>query len=226
MAEQSKGWILPEIVIEDVLRSGFADIRARIIANSIDEYLARAFYSPTPATDARMAEIRAQVKAWLPTIKSERPGFFIAGYPNDQQFLPCIAITLLAESEGAYVGDQAADVEFPDESFGTETVQPWTSPIGVSCFDENGDALRFLYHLAKFILAGQRRTLTKIFDLDFKMSGQDLGLVQWSGRNIRHRLLRVTGEYEQYNAALDSSVDVLDFTLNQESNYAQPGIGS
>lgn len=208
------GWILLEEVVADALADGLLEVRTAIADDTIDALLTRVFWSLTSTK-------RDRLKAWLTA--HDVP--VIDNYPQEQQALPCYALVLQPEQQQQFVGDQSHLTTFPDGSQRVLVAEQWRSTIAVLTVAEHPELVKWLYHLAKWILASRRDTIFRAADLHFTtlLAGQDLGFdprYLQAGRFVYHRVLTVTAEYPQFDTQRDAAVDVVDVDLAQVAAYS------
>lgn len=192
------GYRMAEESVAAALRAGLADIKAAYTADAIDALLAQVYVNvPAPA--------RAEVKAWL----AGNAPRIIFGYPLDATVLPCWAILIDPDEQTFdYVGDAANDYDDDDpdpdaieqelSAHGILTAERWRSTVGIITHAENADLVRYLYHLARFILSRARQALSDDYPYERRMSGRDLQPIsvggESGGRVAFRRVLQITLE--------------------------------
>lgn len=207
------GWILLEEVVAEALADGLAEVRTAVDDDTIDALLTRVFWSLTSTK-------RDRLKAWLQA--HDIP--IIDNYPQEQQQFPCYALILQPEQQQQFVGDQSHVATFPDGSQRVLVAEQWRSTVGVLTVAEHPELVKWLYHLAKWILTSRRETIFRASNLHFstQLAGQDLGFdarYLQAGRFVYNRILTVTAEYPQYDAVRDTAADVDDVELMQAAAY-------
>jgi hypothetical protein len=210
VTETARGWIIPEVAIEAALRAGLQEIAQAITENTIDAYLQRAFFN-LPDSE------RARIKRWF--TENELP--IVLNWPQTEQQVPCWAIRLASEQGSEFVGNQGGEADFGDGHIGTQSAEPWAATIGIVTYDRNGDNLRWLHHLAKFILAGRRTELSATFPLRFNLAGGDFEFIEkFGGAPMYRREVRVHVEFLQMNASKPTAIGIDAVGVDQASNYA------
>jgi hypothetical protein len=198
MAERL-GWVSPEILIEDTLSAGYTALYAILGDDAqIDAYLERAFWNAEP--QRRLAYRRR--------LRDSRKVPILENYPRAEQIFPCHAIVIAHGESHEYLGNLGYEVEFDDGTIGSVATEQWTGTIGVLTYAENTDELRLYHQLAKLILAGARLALSDTFEHGMTMREKDLGADNQRPHFVYHRVLEITGVYDQFNAAPPVPVQV------------------
>lgn len=204
IAQSDRGWIAPELILEDTLRMGYALLSDQIEAGTIDGFVQRIF------SNAEFVKRQQIVKFFAET--SIR---IVENFPQDPKVFPCWAILLSADEQTQYVGDMGGPAIFENERNDTVTAEAWTTTLTVATLAEHPEVLQWLYQFAKWILSTQRRALGKRFGLMQRLAGRDLGFEQaYRPRFVYRRDLIWNVQYLQRDADSRSPA-VIDST---ESN--------
>lgn len=190
----SYGWTLPEEEIAATLRGGLAFVRESFGNGRIDELLERIYANVAPAD-------RATIKAWL----AEHEPRVVFSYPMDPRLLPCWAIVVDPEEQVAdYIGEVGPSVELAGGERVTLSAERWQATIGVIVHATNADLCRYLYQLAKFLIARARVDLSDKFPYERRVRGRDLQPVNVGGDGggvlAFRRVLSITVEADQTDA--------------------------
>ena len=210
---ESRGWVLPELVVEDVLRDGLTLIDDAVTAGgaAIDNLLKRIYFNESQ-------ENRARLKAVFVKDKAEDYVRIIENFPRTDISLPCWAIILASEEHQDFIGDLSHEVQFDDdESYGTLHAEGWTSRIAIATYSENAQQTKWLYHLSKFVVAaGRSNVVQQVVSLaPPHSSGRDLGFdarFNQSGRWVYRRDLYVELKYIQYDASREPVLGLVSET--------------
>jgi len=137
----------------------------------------------------------------------------VENFPQDPKVFPCWAILLTADEQTQFVGDVGGPAIMLDGSRDdTVTVESWTTTLTVASLVEHPEVLLWLYQLAKWLLAANRRALGKQFGLMQRLSGRDLGFEQaYRPRFVYRRDLIWNVQYLQRDADLRSPADIEKF---------------
>ena len=209
------GWVVPEEAVFNSLTAGLADVRARIIAATVDEFLLRVYANLTSAQ-------RTELKTWL----TANELLVIHGYPRQDAELPLWAIILDPEENVfQYSGDAIGG-----ELLGTgENViaygERWSSTIGIITHTEHMDLTRWLYQLCKFIMSRDRVNLADIFRHGQRLAGRDLQPQELGGRLAYRRVLSLRAEYDQVDAGRDDVAEQIDDTGTITTGQTSTGSG-
>lgn len=190
----SFGWTLPEEEIAGTLRAGLAFVRETFSNGQIDELLERV-YANVPAPG------RAKIKAWL----AEQEPRVVFSYPMDPRLLPCWAIVVDPEEQVAdYLGEAGPSVQLAGGEKVTLSAERWQATVGVIVHATNADLCRYLYQLAKFLVARARVDLSDKFPYERSVRGRDLQPVNVGGDGggvmAFRRVLSITVEADQTDA--------------------------
>lgn len=186
------GWISPEILIEDTLRAGYQALYALLNDDAqIDAILRRAFWNAEP--QRRLA--------YRNRLRDSRRIEILENYPHMEQRFPCHAIVIAHGESREYIGNLGEEIEFPDGEIGSVATEQWTGTIGVLTYAEKTDELRLYHQLAKLFMAAARLELADIFAHGMTLREKDLGADSQRPHFVYHRVLEITGGYDQLNAA-------------------------
>ena len=204
------GWLVPEQVVEDALHAGVAQVRAAFVDGTIDTLLARIYRNFTP-------ENRLRVKAWL----AKHDIKIVENYPHDEQELPCWAVVIDPEQQTQqYLGDQSGNIELSTGEHVIGSAERWRSTIGVLVVAEMTEQIKWLYHLAKWIVGTYREQMNAAgFVYAQNPAGRDLGFDQrllQAGRFVYRRMLSLTVEYDQVDADPTNVSEINDVELLTE----------
>lgn len=207
------GWISSELLIEDTLNAGYAALDAILPDDAAaDAYLTRVFWNAGP-------DRRAAYRNWLRD--TELSKLVIENYPRLEQRTPCQAILMLPGESHEFVGNTGPEVVLESGATGAISAEAWRESIGIMTFAEHPEQLLVLHQLAKFFLAARRLELSTQFELGMSMSQRDLNIAQaMLPRFVYHRVLQVSVEFLQLNAADLETIDVADLTVAQGVAYA------
>lgn len=191
----SYGWKLPEETIAAVLRDGLAFVRDAFTSGQIDELLTRVYANVADGD-------RAQMKRWL----TDREPKIVFSYPADATALPCWAVVLSADHQvQEYLGGDGATDELADGEKVVASAERWTSVVSIIVHAESVDLCRYLYQLARFLIARGRADLDSAFPYERRLAGQDLQPVSLTGeaggRIAFRRELAITVEADQQDAS-------------------------
>ncbi|GEM_PF-6260749 len=204
----SDGWIIPEQLVGDTLQAGLDELEEmRLAQDGSFERIIDTMFLNLPA------EKKEQIRTWF----GKNSIRILENYPREPQETPCYCLVLDPETQKGFVGDTIGEGSF----IGGTVVQDgeeWTSTVGVLCYSENGELLKWIYHIAKFLLARNRRALITVAHEDVSMSGRDFGFdprFLQAGRFVYRRALMVTLSYTQIGAdehVLENEIEGTDTT--------------
>lgn len=202
------GWKMPEEAIATVLRDGLAFVRQSFGNGRIDELLERIYANVAPAQ-------RAQIKTWL----AETEPHIVFSFPMEPRQLPCWAIVVDPEEQTMdYLGEVGEAVELEGGEFVAVSSERWQATVGVIVHAANADLCRYLYQLAKFLVARARLDLADQFPYERRVRGRDLqpiGVGGEAGSVIAYRrVLSITVEGDQTDATRFDVSDVDETVLN------------
>lgn len=196
-------WKQPEESVAAILRDGLDYVRDSFGDGTIDELLSRIYGSLNQSR-------RAEVKAWL---ASNEPRI-VFSYPHDHKQTPCWAIVIDPKAvTQEYVGDDGYEEEDDDDNQIAVSAVRWQATVGVITYSENADLVRWLDHLATFLLARGRQSLADEYPYGQRLSGRDLQPTSIDGadggRICFMRVLSVELEFDQTDAARTQLTDNL-----------------
>jgi len=144
---------VPEQIWEDALGLGLAQIDAAFAGGTIDELLGR-IYRNIDTTE------RDKIKSWL----SEHSIPIVENYPREPQDFPCWAVLLSAEEQSQqYVSDALGQVTLATGETIVARAERWASTTGVITYAEHPELVKWLHHLAKWIVFDARDAIFLTF---------------------------------------------------------------
>ncbi len=202
------GWKMPEESIATILRDGLAFVRQSFGNGRIDELLERIYANVSNAQ-------RAQIKTWL----TEHEPHIVFAFPMEPRQLPCWAIVIDPEQQTMdYLGEIGDDEELETGEHVAIAAERWQSTIGVITHAPNADLCRYLYQLAKFLVARARIDLAGQFPYERRVGGRDLQPIAVGGEAggviAYRRVLSITVEGDQTDATRFDVSDIDETVLH------------
>lgn len=213
MSEPRLGWLSSELVIEDALRAGYAQLDALLPDDAAaDAFLQRVFWNAG-------AERRASFRTWLR--QTDFRHLVIENYPREPVAEVRQIIVLLTGESHEFVGNTGPEIVTDALGHAAVSAEAWREAIGIITEADTPERVLVLHQLAKFVLSARRQALADEFELGFSMAQKDLSFAREFEPHFRYRrLLQVNVEFLQLNAADIDTVDIVDVVPGQEAAYA------
>lgn len=203
------GWIVPDRLIFDAIKDGFAEIDAAFEAGSIDRLLERMFNSFTLAD-------RAKVREWLRTHEVTKS--IHLNFPQTIADIPCLCVVIdPTEQSGEYVGDLGARITLDNGRTALAQTSRWRSTVAVVAYAEKSDVVLWLHHIATFLLAAKRKQLFDYFRHSQRLRSRDLSFDErFAPRFVYRRIVALVAEYDQTDAVEDGPGDITSVSASAE----------